>query len=523
MKLLAKLEKTKLLWWILILCMLFFFLRLPSLIEPYWYGDEAVYEVVGQAMDHGRLLYQDIWDNKPPLLYIVYAIAQGDQTTVKAFSLISGLLSLITFIFLSKKLFNRYRIIIPLSILYLVLLGTPILEGNIANAEDFMLLPILLAGILIYTISNSHNHKNKEQNKYLSYMIHNTNYILLVAGLLLGIAFLFKIVAIFDFAAFLIFFNLIKLPENFSFSLRRKTHKHELGFMNKELWTKTLIPNSLFMILGFLSPLVITILYFAFNNALKAFFQATFSGNIDYVGSGNYFLGIPQGLLLTKGLLLIAAVYVLIRKRNVFTKQALFIILWLVFSLFNVFFSERPYTHYVIVLLPSFCLFIGLLFINKTVKSRAITLIGIILILFLIFNQFQLNYTKSYQYYPNAINFLTNKESVENYQAFFDSKTPRDYAVASFVIRNTIPTDNIFVWGNNPEIYALSHKLPPGKYTVEYHITENNALAETQIAIDKAKPKYVIILTESQPLPFGLPLYIMRYNIPGATIYERSL
>src|SRR5271154_4148144 len=110
MKFLAKLEKTKLCWWIIISCILFFFLRLPSLIEPYWYGDEGVYEVIGQAMNHGRLLYQGIWDNKPPLLYVVYALAQGDQPTVKIISLIIGLATVICFFFLSQKLFNKLKI-----------------------------------------------------------------------------------------------------------------------------------------------------------------------------------------------------------------------------------------------------------------------------------------------------------------------------------------------------------------------------------------------------------------------------
>ena len=29
------------------------FLRIPSLFEPYWYGDEGIYLTIGQAMRHG--------------------------------------------------------------------------------------------------------------------------------------------------------------------------------------------------------------------------------------------------------------------------------------------------------------------------------------------------------------------------------------------------------------------------------------------------------------------------------------
>ena len=56
-----------------VVVLIFSLLRLPSVIEPYWYGDEGIYEVLAQAMNQGRGLYSGIWDNKPPLLYIIYA------------------------------------------------------------------------------------------------------------------------------------------------------------------------------------------------------------------------------------------------------------------------------------------------------------------------------------------------------------------------------------------------------------------------------------------------------------------
>jgi len=35
------------------------------------------------------------------------------------------------------------------------------------------------------------------------------------------------------------------------------------------------------------------------------------------------------------------------------------------------------------------------------------------------------------------------------------------------------------------------------------------------------QPKYIIVLSESQPLPLLFTFIIMRYNLSGATIYER--
>src|SRR6267154_2662061 len=107
MKFLSQLEKTKAVWVVIVLCVFFIFLRFPSVIEPYWYGDEGVYEVIGQAMDHGSVLYRDIWDNKPPLIYVIYALSQGDQPTVKVISLFVGLFSVFALFILAQKLLQK--------------------------------------------------------------------------------------------------------------------------------------------------------------------------------------------------------------------------------------------------------------------------------------------------------------------------------------------------------------------------------------------------------------------------------
>ncbi len=44
-------------------------LRIPNFFEPYWYGDEAIYLTVGNALNHGGKLYTTIIDHKTPLIY----------------------------------------------------------------------------------------------------------------------------------------------------------------------------------------------------------------------------------------------------------------------------------------------------------------------------------------------------------------------------------------------------------------------------------------------------------------------
>jgi hypothetical protein len=499
MKFLARLEKKTFIWSLIALCFVFAFLRLPSLNEPYWYGDEGIYEVIGLAMNHGHLLYRDIWDNKPPLLYVMYALSQGDQPTIKTLSLIIGILTIIAFYFLSQKLFNKQKVSILITSLFVLLFATPILEANIANAEDFILLPIILAGLIIYQYSNSSKPYTPNPKP------------LFLAGLLLGLAFLFKIVAIFDLAAFLLFILISNLPSNLSYGALKKT------FLSRQM----IFPLKKILI-GFLIPFVISVLFFLLNHALLDFLRAAFLSNFDYVGWKNSYLGIPQGLLIIKLLFLSGGIYLIIANRKRLSSAVLFILLWLILSLFNVYFSGRPYTHYAIVLLPSFCLFVGLLFTNAKLRNKINVLVGIIILVTILSFNFGFNLQRSYAYYQNVLQFDTGQKNYEAYQSFFDQKVPRDYTVATFISTHTSPNDSVFIWGNNPEIYALSHKVPIDKYTVAYHILQNNAFDQTQQAINKKKPKYIIVLSESQPLPFVIPLYIMRYTITGATIYERS-
>src|SRR5579859_3851380 len=107
MNMVTKREKSKEIVFLVIVSCVFFLLRLPSLFEPLWYGDEGIYEVIGMALQQGRLLYRDIWDNKPPLLYVLYALFHSDQPLIRFVSLLFGLVSVMLFYFLARKLFRQ--------------------------------------------------------------------------------------------------------------------------------------------------------------------------------------------------------------------------------------------------------------------------------------------------------------------------------------------------------------------------------------------------------------------------------
>lgn len=500
MKLLAKAEKNKDTWFLIKASFFFFLLRFPSLFEPNWYGDEGIYQVLGMGMRTGRILYKEIFDNKPPLLYLIYAIFNADQFALRLASLVFGILTLIVFFFLAKKLFNYNResqkLTIIVTSVFGLLFALPLLEGNIANAENFMLFPIITAGLLIFSIREKILQKKAGKLLFLS-------------GLLLGFAFLFKVVAVFDFAAFLIFILLINLPRHLTF--KSSALKNYLT---------PLIKPVLYITSGFFAPILVATSYFLINGAVGDLLIATFMQNIGYVGYGNKFL-IPQGLLIFKLLLLIGFLIFLLSKRYEFSKTTLFILAWFAFSLFNAYFSQRPYTHYLLVLIPSLSLLIGLILWDK--KYQIFNLILLTISLLFIFKDFNF-YIKIIPYYQNFTSFITSRKSFYSYQAFFDKKTPTDYEIAQFIKSKTTEKDNIFIWGNNAQLYTLTRKLPPGKYVVAYHITYyKDGARNTYEGILKAKPKFIILMPNQNMPPIPLSNYNKSYNINNVLIYERIL
>src|SRR4030043_1776643 len=97
---------------ILIIILIFTFLiRLPSLFEPLWVDDEALYLTIGQKILRGGLLYVDIFDHKTPGIYYLAALMikffGANLWSFRLLLIIWVLLTLTFFYFLTRKMFDR--------------------------------------------------------------------------------------------------------------------------------------------------------------------------------------------------------------------------------------------------------------------------------------------------------------------------------------------------------------------------------------------------------------------------------
>ncbi len=59
--------------WLLAVLVLVAFIALPSIVYPIG-RDQATYCVIGQGLLRGQQLYRDLWDNKPPGIFWIYAL-----------------------------------------------------------------------------------------------------------------------------------------------------------------------------------------------------------------------------------------------------------------------------------------------------------------------------------------------------------------------------------------------------------------------------------------------------------------
>lgn len=482
----AIVKKNKIL---LIFFTLFLLLRVPSLFEPYWYGDEGIYLVLGQAIRKGLLLFRDIHDNKPPTLYYLAALGQ----TVFGFRLLLLLWmlpTLYTFYLLSKKILTGSLLLIS-NFLFLISTSIPFFEGTIANAEIFMLLPTILAVYLFFSIPVSRIQ-------------------FLVSGLLLGFAFTIK-VPVFIELAFLCFWLLIS---NFNF---RKI--------------KFLVTSYLLLVSGFLLPIVLYLLYFWQQGALGEFLFAALLQNFGYLSSwttGSHSGSATGGGLATRGIwlfgfwILIAIVYL---KKYINQKTAI-LLLWFSSTIFGALLSTRPYPHYLIQVLAPLCLLLSYLFIPKLTKFSLYLILGTQVFLVFLFFKYRFYAYPVFSYYTNFYSYAAGLKSAEKYQLYFGSRLPEIYQISEKIKSETSPREKIFVWGDEPYIYALADRLPVGKYTVAYHIVDFDGYQPIYQNLITNFPKFIVYVPqESRPYP-ELEKLVKSYYFISATygdfrLYQR--
>ena len=481
-----KLKKLFLNYWLVFVLGITFFLRLPSLFEPFTYGDEGIYLTLGQALRKGLVFYRDIHDNKPPFLYLLAALANS-FSYYRLILFIWSFATIFMFFKLALLLFPKRKlaVIVP-TIFFALLTSLHTFEGNIANAENFMMLPTITGFYLFF---------KKNSQKVPWFLI----------GVLFSLATLFKVPAAFDFAALLVLFILMSKTIN-----------------------RALITNCFLLVAGFLTPIMSTFVYYATKGALSQYLTAAFFQNLPYLSSWGVdkpqTVGLPLPLI-CQGVLLLAIITFLFVRRDKISTETKLIILWFSFALFAALLSGRPYPHYLLQTIPALALSFGLFFYKD--KQKIIPLVlSIGLIASFLFFKFW--HYPNISYYQNFYQFLLGAKSKDEYFAQFGGHTQALYQTAEFLKIRNQSHEKIFIWGTQPSLYALTKRLPVGRYTTSYHIIDFNGYQETITALTQNQPRYIVVdQEEKRPFPafksFVQDNYLLKLQAGNFQIFHRIL
>ena len=371
--------------------------------------DANAFFTVGKGWANGLIPYKDLFEQKGPLLYLIYMIGYLISNTNFIGIYILEVFSLSIFNYYILKTLN-FIIEKKYSYLIIILLSSIIVSSNFfvhgGSAEEFCLPLIAYSSYSFF--------------KYMKNGIYDKR-VLFINGLIAGLIALIK----FNLLGFwfiwmaLIFFNM----------LFKKEYKNSIF-------------GCLIFLLGMLIPILIAIIYFGLTGALKDFIEAYVTFNFEaYTTSLTFMQRIKQFLINFEGQFLqnriifhlivfgfISTLFTNIVSKNTYIK--LFIILSFLFLGLGIYIGGEPYNYY--FLLNEYYMLFGIvtLFIlirNKFMNSKFDKIKYMMLIILTIFisyyqiskclNLYYLNLNKDYfaQYTFNKIIKKNEKSTILNY------------------------------------------------------------------------------------------------------------
>ncbi|MBI2010503.1 MAG: glycosyltransferase family 39 protein [Candidatus Chisholmbacteria bacterium] len=465
-------------WWqkiesLILLVAVVIWLRLPTLFEPAWYGDENIYLTIGQGIRKGLVLYKDITDfpNKPPLIYLLAAAAKN-VFWFRLLLMVWQVVGVIWWFLLVRELLpKRWWAWWVSTLIFVGLTATPVWEGTIANAEIFMMMPVM-AGMWLLVRGF------RKKGAWVHF---------LGAGVLFGLGFLFKIPVVAEIVAAVVAFWILR---------KEKVAGMVRAFTDMRLYifgAAVLLPIALMLLFHWSQGVA----------PQELLFNAT--GSTGYVSVWQRQEGLAAWLTLAtlparavalSGVLL---VLLLLRKRLRFA--VILTVTWFSLAMFGALVSGRPYPHYLLQVVPAFSLLAALMVGWRMRLAEWLVVLGILLLFVSAHNRFGFGHGNVVGYYHNFWRYISGQVDQGTFYNSFDGRMGRNYAVAKYLRERTRPDERIYVWGTEPDIYVLADRLPVGRLTTSFHVEDLNEYERLAEELSMVLPKYVVLM-ENEPRPF---------------------
>ena len=434
---------------------------LPYAPPHYINRDSGIFFYAGREITLGKLLYLDVWDHKGPFIFYINALGLllGNRAGVWALECVFLFVGVISGYAFMKNIFSANYAIMG-TVAWLFSFFSLISGGN--YTEEFSLPFSFLSFFFFYQYL-------KSQKKIYIFLI----------GLAMGFSLLFRPNNIGAQAAI----ALVILLQGMAKAERKQTVK-----------------NIFMLALGFLLVLIPTFAFFFQKGSLSELLNATFFYNYQYSTNGNFSkLATLQFFTVTLGWPFWCAIvgWFMVLK-DALTKTdglpkpiLLLILIGFPLEIYLDTLSNRPYVHYVLIMLP----YIGLL--NAFVLSK--------LVRFLYRKQYPLIkigllatcfFAVAFSAWI-SVQFIRKVDSVSN-------QINENSAIIAFVKDNTSPKDGLLVWGQELSINFLAQRTAPTPFAFQTFFLDNGTVTpalEHQFISDIQNHKPVLVVI-TDALPF---------------------
>ncbi len=390
--------------------------------------DSSVFITIATVMKNGGMPYVDSFDHKGPLLYFINYLGLM-ISYYKGIWFVEFVMNYSTFFFMYKiaRLVSD-RILSLFSTLSSVLLMNLYFDsGNLTEEYAMFFIAVSAYIFLDYYI----NHKI-------------TNLRLIICGFCLGCVCLLRI-------------NMVSLWAVFCVAVL-------IEMIRQNLWDdimKLIIP----FLIGFLTIILLFIIWLAINNAFSSFFEQYIIFNLKYSSDKETatFTARSQSFrfFASEPIVLISAVLSICMcgfNRKIDKTIGAIYFVYLIVTLLTICLPGRQYPHYGMILVPAVTFPIArcldeLKNVKYSSKIKLATIIYLSLILLA----------------PKAVSLLTDVKYYINHRNESEYYSSDNSAIL-FIKSNTQPDDTISVYGNHDVLYIVSNRKHATKYSYQFPI-----------------------------------------------------
>lgn len=429
-------------------------LRLPTLLEPHHYGDEGVFAAVAQRLLQGYPLYAAAWDDKPPLVYWLYAavlwVWGPSIPALRALAALWAAAVAVAATLLADRMSGRPAGLAA-GLLCAVLLSTPFIEANLALTELFGAAPVAWAFVSLTAEGASSQSWRRA----------------VVAGALLAVGFLFKQVYALDALAMGIFLLLTGSAGRRHLLAMGVSYAGVLALVAGILLAQGALGEGLYAVFGFYTV---------------------------YLREGSGMPPVFAVMRLAPATLAVALVLAA-RRRRALTRADL-ATLWLGFAASGAVLAARPFGHYLVQVVAPLSLGTALAGATAIGKRTAAGIVPVcftsLLVLMSAFSGFWLTYPMVRpDYYTALMARLTGQGSHEAVEGVFSWRVTHQHHLAAIIRGDDERT--LFVWGEYPWLYPLAGARNPTRYVTSYQTAfRPHAKAEVLEALRRTPPRYIV-------------------------------